>query len=115
MKVFKNFSFWVAVYITAAGLLFILLPIVQTSLIEFKAPNKYFLMGIALVFFISGCRYVYLSLNGRLGPKGPSVTEIRKQALEKIESQAYPAKTAKGDPNPEIRQKALKRLKETTA
>jgi len=71
MKVFKNFSFWVAVYITAAGLLFILLPIVQTSLIEFKAPNKYFLMGIALVFFISGCRYVYLSLNGRLEPKGP--------------------------------------------
>ena len=115
MKVLKNFSFWVSVYITAVGLLFSLLPVVQTSLIKFKAPNKYFLMGIALLFFILGCIYIYLSLSGRLEPRGPSVTVVRKQALEKIESEAYLAKTAKDDPDPEIRQKALKRLKEINA
>lgn len=115
MKVLKSFSFWVALYITAVGLFFSLLPVVQTSLIEFKAPNKYFLMGIALVFFISGCLYIYLVLKGKLEPRGPSVTDIRKQTLEKMESEAYLAKTAKDDPNPEIRQKALKRLKEINA
>jgi hypothetical protein len=32
-----------------------------------------------------------------------------------MESEAYLSKTAKDDPNPEIRQKALKRLKEINA
>jgi len=35
-----NFSFWVAVHITSVGLLFSLLPVVKTSLIELKAPTK---------------------------------------------------------------------------
>ena len=69
---------------------------------------KVFLFGL---YFIS----LPLVLKGKLETRGPSVTDICKQTLEKMESEAYLAKTAKDDPNPEIRQKALKRLKEINA
>jgi hypothetical protein len=115
MRVLKNFPFWISIFVSTVGLLFSIMPVVDTSFAEFKVPNKYFLMGIGMVFFISGCRYIYLSLNGKLEPKGPSVTKIRKQALEKIESITYLAKVAEEDPDPGVRQKAMKRLKEITA
>jgi ABC-type nickel/cobalt efflux system permease component RcnA len=114
MKVFKNISFFVAVYVTTVGLVFTVLPVTQTALIEFKAPGKYFLMGFAFIFFVCGCWYVYRSLRGNLKPEGVSVVEIRKEALQKIESETYLAKAAQSDPNPEIREKALERLKEIT-
>ena len=112
MKAFKNISFYVSVYVTIVGLFFSVLPVVQTSLIEFKAPNKYYLMGFAFIFFACGCYYAYLSLKGKLEPEGVSVAEIRKEALEKIESETYLAKAAQDDPDPEVREKALERLKE---
>jgi hypothetical protein len=115
MKILKNFPFWVAVYIATVGLLFSLLPVAQTSLMELKAPNKYYLMGVAFIFFISGCWYGFAALRGKLEPRGVSVAEVRKQALEKIESKTYLAKTAKGDPDPEVRKKAIERLEEITA
>lgn len=112
MKLLKNFPFWISFYITVVGLVFSTLTVVQTSLMDFKNQNKYFLTGFSLILFFLGIRYGYLSLRGKLEPKGISVNEVRKQALEKIESEAYLAKTAVNDPDPEIRQKALKRLEE---
>ena len=114
MKLLKNFPFWVAFYVALVGLTFIVLPVVQTSLMDFKEPNKYFLMGISVILFLLGVRYSYLALREKLEPKGISVREVRKQALEKIESVDYLAKTAKNDPDPGVRQKALKRLEEIT-
>ena len=114
MKLLKNFSFWVAFCVTFVGLIFSILPVAQTSLIDFKEPNKYFLMGISFIFFLSGVRYSYLALREKLEPNGISVREVRKQALENIENVAYLAKTAKNDPDPDVRQKALKRLQKIT-
>jgi len=114
MKLLKNFPFWVAFCVAVVGLIFSILPVVQTSLMDFKEPNKYFLMGISFIFFLLGVRYGYAALTGNLEPNGIAVREVRKQALEKIESVAYLAKTAKDDPDPGVRQKALKRLKEIT-
>ena len=101
----------VAIYVTIVGCLFSLLPIVQTDLIEFKTPNKYYLVGFALILIMCGCWYIYAALKGRLEPADVSVVDIRKEALEKIESEAYLAKTAKDDPDPDVRQKAPERLK----
>jgi len=114
MKLLKNFPFWVAFCVAFLGLMFTVLPVVQTSLVDFKEPNKYFLMGISFIFFLLGALYGYLALRGKLEPNGISVREVRKQALEKIESVAYLAKTAKDDPDPSVRQKAFKRLQEIT-
>jgi hypothetical protein len=71
-------------------------------------------MGFAFILFIFGRRYSYLSLRGKLEPEGVSVVEVRKKALENIESETYHAKTAKEDPDPRVRQKAIERLKEIT-
>lgn len=112
MKIFKNLPLFVALYVAAVGCFFALLPVLQTDLIEFKAPNKYYLIGFAVVLLVLGCWNVYAALKGKLEPSDVSVVEIRKAALEKIESEVYLAKTAKEDPDPEVRQKALERLKE---
>lgn len=114
MKLLKNFPFWIAIYVALVGLTYSILPVVQTSLMGFKEPNKYFLMGISFILFLLGVKYVYMALRGKLKPIGISVNEVRKQALEKIESETYLAKTAMNDPDPKVRQTALKRLEEIT-
>ena len=112
MKRLKNFPFWVAFYVSAVGLAFGIMTVFQVPRIHFKEPNRYFMMGISFILFLFGVRYGYLAIKGKLEPKGISVKEVRKQALEKIESVAYLAKTAKDDPDPGVRKTALKRLEE---
>ena len=112
MKLLKNFPFWVAFYIAVVGLVLIFLTIIQTPYIEFKDPNKYFVTVVSFILFILGVVYVYLALRGKLEPKGPSVTEIRMQSLEKIKTESYLAKIAKEDSDPKVRQAALERLEE---
>ena len=114
MKLLKNFPFWVASYIAVVGLIFIFLTVFQTPYIEFKKPNKYFVTVGSFILFILGVVYGYLALRGKLESKGPSVTEIRKQSLEKIKTSAYLAKIAKEDSDPKVRQAAIKRLEEIT-
>ena len=114
MKLLKNFPFWVAFYIGVVGLVFFFLTVIQTPYIEFKEPNKYFLTVISFILFFLGVVYGYLALRGKLEPKGPSVTEIRKQSVKKIKTESYLTKIAKEDPDPKVRQAALKRLKEIT-
>ncbi|MGA9177339.1 MAG: HEAT repeat domain-containing protein [Desulfobacterales bacterium] len=114
MKLLKNFPFWVAFCVAVVGLIFSILPVVQTSLMDFKEPNKYFLMGISFIFLILGVRYGYLALKGELKPSGISVNKVRKQSLKKIKTPAYLAKIAKEDPDPEVRQEAIKRLEAIT-
>ena len=114
MKLLKNFPFWVAFYIAIVGLVLIFLTVIQPPFIEFKEPNKYFATVGSFILFILGVVYVYLALRGKLEPKGPSATEIRKQSLEKIKTESYLAKIAKEDSDPKVRQAALKRLEKIT-
>jgi hypothetical protein len=114
MKLLKNFPFWVAFYIAVVGLVLILLTIIQTPYIEFEEPNKYYVTAGSFILFILGVVYGYLALRGKLEPKGPSVTEIRKQSVEKIKTESYLAKIAKEDSDPKVRQAALERLEEIT-
>lgn len=114
MKLLKNFPFWVAFYITVVGLVLIFLMVIQTPYIEIKEPNKYFVTVVSFILFLLGVVYGYLALRGKLEPKGLSVTEVRKQSLEKIKTESYLAKIAKEDSDPEVRQAAIKRLEEIT-
>jgi hypothetical protein len=114
MKLSKNFPFWVAFYIAAVGLVLIFLTVIQTPFIEFKEANKYFVTAGSFILVILGVIYGYLALKGKLEPKGPSVTEIRKQSLDKIKTESYLAKIAKEDFDPKVRQAAIKRLEEIT-
>ena len=114
MKLLKNFPFWVALYIVVVGLVLIFLMVIQTPYIEFKEPNKYFVMVGSFILFFLGVVYGYLALSGKIEPKGISVTDVRKQSISKIKTESYLAKIAKDDSDPKVRQAALKRLEEIT-
>lgn len=110
MRIQKNYPFWIACFVTSVGLFFTVLSMVPNSIISVRAPNKYFLSTGALIFIYAGCRYGYLALKGRLKRQGITTTEVRKQALKKINSEAYLSKAAREDPDPEIRRTAMKQL-----
>lgn len=110
MQLQKNYPFWIACFVASVGLFFAVLPLVQNSIIHVKAPHKYYLSAGALLFIYAGCRYGYLAIKGRLKRQGVTTTEVRKQALKKINSEAYLAKAAREDPDPEVRQTAIKEL-----
>ena len=114
MKLLKNFPFWVAFYITVVGFVLTFLMVIQTPYIEFKEPNKYFVMVGSFILFFLGVVYGYLALSGKIEPKGISVTDVRKQSISKIKTESYLAKIAKEDSDPKVRQAALKRLEEIT-
>ena len=114
MKLLKNFPFWVAFYITVVGFVLTFLNVIQTPYIEFKEPNKYFVMVGSFILFFLGVVYGYLALRGKIEPKGISVTDVRKESIRKIKTESYLAKIAKEDSDPKVRQAALKRLEEIT-
>jgi hypothetical protein len=115
MKLLKNFPFWVAFYIAVVGIVLFFLSIIQTPYIEFKEPNRYFVTLVSFILFFLGVVYGYLALRGKLESKGISVTEVRMQSLEKIKTESYLAKIAKEDPDPKVRQAAIKRLEEISS
>ena len=114
MKLLKNFPFWVAFYIAVVGLVLIYFTVFETAYIEFNEPNRYFVIVGSFILSFLGVAYGYLALRGKLEPKGPSVTEVRKQSVKKIKTESYLAKIAKEDSDPKVRQEALKRLEEIT-
>ena len=114
MKLLKNFPFWVAFYITAVGLVWIFLTVIQTPYIELKEPNKFFVTVGSFILFFLGVVYGYLALRGKLEPKGISVSEVRKRSIKKIKTESYLAKIAKEDSDPKVRRAALKRLEKIT-
>jgi hypothetical protein len=114
MKLLKNFPFWVAFYVAVVGLVLIFQTVIQTPHIELKESNKYFVTVASFILFFLGVAYGYLALKGKLEPKGPSITEVRKQSVKKIKTESYLAKIAKEETDPIVRQAALKRLEEIT-
>jgi hypothetical protein len=72
--------------------------------------DQYLLIGISLCLFFAGCFFLYLSVTGRLKKRGRPISEVRKEALEKIKSETYLAKLAKEDPDPQVRLKARRLL-----
>jgi hypothetical protein len=110
MNLVKNVPFWVACFVAATGLFFSIVTLTPLSAIQFAAPNAYFLTVVAVILFIAGGAYALLALKGGLKKQGVTVTEVRKKALEKINSEAYLAKVAQEDPDPEVRQVAIQRL-----
>ncbi|PNX50348.1 MAG: hypothetical protein BV456_07025 [Thermoplasmata archaeon M8B2D] len=57
----------------------IFLTVIQTPYIEFKEPNKYVFTVGSSIFFL-GVVNGHLALRGKLEPKDPSVSKVRKQS-----------------------------------
>jgi hypothetical protein len=115
MKLADSHPQLIAAAIAATGVLFMGASMLELPFLLVEPPGAYILMGIA-VFFISGGGYFLIKARrGELKPSAITVTDVRKQAIEKMESPELLSRIAQEDPKPEVRKKAMQRLEEITA
>lgn len=112
MNLKKIFPLLIACYVVTVGLFLFGATIFDISFIGLASTKPQIIIIISFLLIVSGCYYGYRALKGKLKPEGKSVTEIRKQAIEKIKTESYLAKIAKEDSDSEVRNKAIERLQE---
>ena len=100
----------IAAAIAAAGALYLVASILELPFLVIDPPGAYFMMGLAIVFLFGGGVFLIKARRGRLEPQGVTITDVRKQAIEKMESPELLSQIAQEEPKPEVRRKALKRL-----
>ena len=114
MKLIDSHPQLIAAAIAATGALFLGASLMEFPFMRAEPPGAYVLMGVAIVFIFGGSYFLLKAHRGHLKPQGVTVTDIRKKAIEKMESPQLLAQIAKEDPKSEVRDKALKRLEEIT-
>jgi hypothetical protein len=107
----QYFPLLVAAFLTATGIFFLAVPFFNLPVFDTEPPREYFLMGLSAGLCLLGILYIVLFRRGELKRRGESLTEVRKKALESVSTESYLAKIANEDPDPEVRAKALERLK----
>jgi hypothetical protein len=111
MSVKKNFPYVVAGYIIATGVFFCMSTLIEGALLDLEPPGRYVLLAVSIIFIGAGIYSVYLVNRGKLRRAGKSVTEVRREAVEKIKDPSMLAQIALEDQNPVIQKTAEKRLK----
>jgi hypothetical protein len=101
-----------AAFVVAVGLLFLGAVLIDLPPLKVKSPEKYVLAGVAVFFVFFGCVYGYVLTTGKLAGSGRTITEVRQEAIEKIQDQTLLARMATEDPDQEIREAAEERLQE---
>lgn len=114
MKLVDSHPQLIAAAIVATGALFLGASLLEFPFMTVEPPGAYFMMGVAVVFIAGGSYFLLKARRGDLKPQGVTVTDVRKQAIEKMESPELLSQIAREDPKPEVRDKALKRLEEIT-
>ena len=108
----KIFPLSIACFITATGVFFLVNVLFEPSLLTIEPAGTIRVAGIAIVLTASGLLFVYFARADKLRKDGPSVTEVRKEAVSSLKSEALLSDIAKNDPKPEVRRTARKRLEE---
>ena len=101
-----------AAFIVAVGLLFLGALLIDVPSLKVKSPQNYVLAGVAIFLVLFGCVYGYFQATGKLTGKGRTVTEVRQEAVEKIQDQSLLARMATEDPDKKVREAAQERLQE---
>lgn len=115
MNLKENHPHWIAAAIAATGALFLGASFLKLPFLTVTPPGAYILMGIAVVFIFGGIYFLLKARRGALKPREITVTDVRKEAVEKMESPELLSRIAREDPLPEVREKAKVRLEEITA
>ena len=110
MKLAHSHPHLIAAAIAATGGLFLIAGIIEFPFLKADPPGAYFMMGLAVAFILGGVYFLLKARQGDLEPRGITVTDVRKQAIEKMESPELLSQIAREDPKPEVRKKAMKRL-----
>jgi len=101
-----------AAFIVAVGLLFLGAVLIDLPPLKVTSPENYVLAGVAIFLVLFGCVYGYLLATSKLTGKGRTVTEVRREAVEKIQDQSLLARMATEDPDRKVREAAQERLQE---
>lgn len=112
MKLIEWHPHLIAAAVAVTGALFMAAGLIEFAFLEVQPPGRYFLLGISVVFILSGGYFLFKARRGSLEPQGETITDVRKQAIEKMASTELLSQIAREDPEPEVREKALERLEE---
>lgn len=110
----QHFPLIVSGYVFATGLFLLLATIFDMPVLQFEPSRKALTIGIGVAFTVIGSVYLYLNLTGGLSHRGPTTTEVRKEAVQKLKSKSLLSDIARDDPRAEVRRTALRRLEEIT-
>ncbi len=101
-----------AIFVVAVGLLFLGAVFIDLPALKVTSPESFVLAGAALFFVLFGCVYGYLLATGKLSSERRTVSEVRQEAVEKIQDPSLLARMATEDPDKEVREIAHDRLQE---
>jgi len=99
-------------FLVAVGLLFLGAVFIDLPPLAVKSPESYVLAGTALFLVLFGCVYGYLLATGKLSSQRRTITDVRQEAVEKIQDQSLLLRIATQDPDREVREAAHERLQE---
>ena len=106
---------FIAAGIFATGVLFLAASIFEIPFLIVQPPGAYFLMALSIVFMFYGGFFFVKALRGQLQPHGETITAIRLQAIQKMESPEMLSQIARDDPDTTVRAKALEKLETIAA
>ena len=101
--------------IAAVGALFLSASIFDYSFLTTQPPGAYFLSALSICFIFAGLYFLIKSYRGLLKPSGKTITDVRIQAVEKMQSKDLLNQIAREDPESVVREKAIERLEELAA
>jgi len=112
MQLTKHFPYIVAGYIIAVGIFFCVSTLMQGAILDPEPPGKHLLLVVSIIFMGAGIVSIFLFKRGKLKKAGKPVSEVRREAVEKLKDPAMLAQIAIEERNPVIQKTAENRLKE---
>jgi hypothetical protein len=106
---------FIAGAIAAVGALFLSASFFEYSFLTTQPPGAYFLSALSFCFIFAGLYFLIKAYRGLLRPSGKTITDVRIQAVEKMQGTELLSQIAKEDPDRVVREKAIERLEELTA
>lgn len=112
MHLERMFAHIIAAFLIAVGLIFGFASVIQMSFLDVQPSGKHIVLGISAVFALGGISAFYLLRKGKLKKAGASITDIRQEAIEKMNDPQLLSRIATKDANTALRELAQDRLKE---
>jgi len=101
--------------IAAVGAFFLSASILEFSFLTTQPPGAYFLSALSICFIFGGIYFLIMTYRGQLKPSGNTISDVRIQAVEKMQGTELLSQIAREDPDSVVREKAIERLEELTA
>ena len=108
----RMFAHVVVGYLIIVGLFFSLASVSAIPFIQIEPTGKFVVLGIALVFAVSGVGSFILLRRGRLKKQGGSIADVRQEAIEQLKDPELLSRIAIKDADSELRETARQRLQE---